>query len=160
MQRRDAAALRLDLSNLRCADPAQARHTIGLRSRLKVGQPWQLVPGDGHDQFPAALKRDRVLLAEFVHQLGALDAELSLERARRIVDARVDDAGIVAGLVLGYRAGLVDDDDLSGRAPGDYFARDGESDDPGADHGDVIAVWSHPDILLLARCGSSGRSVA
>ena len=52
----------------------------------------------------------------------------------------MDDAGIVAGLVLGYRAGLVDDDDLSGRAPGDYFARDGEAHDPGADHGDVIAV--------------------
>jgi hypothetical protein len=81
-----------------------------------------------------------VLLAELVHELGALDAELGLERAWRVVDARMDDARIVPGLVLRYGAGLVDDDDLSGRPPGDYIARDGEPHDPGADHGDVIAV--------------------
>src|SRR5262249_51913920 len=110
------------------------------------------------EQLPAALERDRVLLGELVHELGALDAELGLERAWRIVNARVDDAGVMAGLVLRHRAGLVDDDDLGARPPGDYFARDGEPHDPGADHGHVIAVRSHPDIVLLGRAtGGQGR---
>src|SRR5262245_19652120 len=122
MQRSDAAAFRLELGNLRRADPAQTGHAVCLCSGLKVGEPRQLVPGDRHDQLPAALERDRVLLAELVHELGALDAELGLERAWRIVNARVDDAGVMAGLVLRHRAGLVDDDDLGARPPGDYFA--------------------------------------
>src|SRR5258708_17887076 len=104
MQRRDAGAFGLDLGNLHRADPAEAGHAIGSRPRLKVAEPRQLVLGDGDDQLPAAVERDRVLLAELVHELGALDAELGLERAWRGVDPRLDYSRIVAGLVLPYHA--------------------------------------------------------
>ena len=45
--------------------------------------------------------RDPVLGGERLHLLLAAAAELGLQRARRVVDAGVEDAGVVAGLVRG-----------------------------------------------------------
>jgi hypothetical protein len=61
------------------------------------------------DQLPAALGRDAVALAERVHPPRALDTEAGLQRTRRVVDARVDDAAVVAALVNGGLPLALDD---------------------------------------------------
>ena len=76
-----------------------------------------------------------------VQARGAVDAELGLQRPRRVVDARVDDAAVVAGLVEADLVLLVEDGDPQARTPRQQLARDGEPDDPGADDRDVVVRW-------------------
>ncbi|MNJ36319.1 hypothetical protein D3C77_311020 [compost metagenome] len=55
----------------------------------------------GHQQFAADVELDLVLGAEVLGGLGATLAQVGLEAARGVVDARVDHATVVAGLVPG-----------------------------------------------------------
>ena len=73
----------------------------------------------------------------------ALRAETSLQRARRVVDARVDHAAVAPGLVLRDRRFLVENDDSQPGPPERKRARDSEADDTRADDGDVGAC-DHP----------------
>src|SRR5690606_4278210 len=52
-----------------------------------------------HDHFPALLERDAFLCAERFHGDPSFSAIPGLERTGSVVDAGVNDAGIVAGLV-------------------------------------------------------------
>ena len=57
--------------------------------------------GIGRDEeFPAGLERDPVVATELLGRDRALAAEPGLQRAGLVVDAGVDDAAVVAGLVL------------------------------------------------------------
>ncbi len=53
----------------------------------------------GDEELAADLERDAVLGCERLRRDGAPAAEIGLEAARRVVDARVDHAAVVAGLV-------------------------------------------------------------
>ncbi|MNN22455.1 hypothetical protein D3C81_1358130 [compost metagenome] len=59
----------------------------------------------GHQQLAALVVTDAVLVAEGLGGLVAFQAEARLQAARGVVDAGMDYATVVAGLVLG-RAGL------------------------------------------------------
>ena len=79
--------------------PAQAGHAVGLAAALELVQAVQLGGVGRDDHLAAALVRDAPLLAVLVHLARALDAQAGLERAGRVVDAGVDHAGVVAGLM-------------------------------------------------------------
>ncbi len=71
-------------------------------------------------------------------------AEPGLERAGHVVDARVHDAAVVAGLVGADDRLLVEDRQAQVRTPLAQAERGGEPDDPGADDGDLHALPSAP----------------
>jgi hypothetical protein len=101
VQAGDTADVRLDLGQLLSAQTAQPRHTIRRATALELVQPSQLLVRRGHDQLAAARRRDAALLTVRVQLAGAGHAQLRLQRARGVVDALVDDARVVAGLVSG-----------------------------------------------------------
>ncbi|MNE35350.1 hypothetical protein D3C80_1291040 [compost metagenome] len=59
----------------------------------------------GYQQLAALVVGNAVLVTEGLGGLVAFQAETRLQAARRVIDAGVDDAAVMAGLVLG-RAGL------------------------------------------------------
>ena len=79
MQRGDAATTGLDLGDLTGVESSQTRHAIGPTPTLELIEARQLALLEGHDEFAAAFVGDGVLVAELVHQGGALDAEARLE---------------------------------------------------------------------------------
>ena len=91
VERREAARVRLDLSDLIGADPPQARHAVGAAPPLELVEPGQLGSLSvatisfplRRASIPAPRSRRRGVP-------GALDAEPGLERARRVVDPGVD----------------------------------------------------------------------
>ena len=68
---------------------------------------------------------------------SALAAEAGLEAAGRVVDAGVDDAAVVPGLVPGDLGLLLDDEDVRARSPAQDLVCRRETDDPAADDDDV-----------------------
>ncbi len=72
---------------------------FALPRRSSSSRPAHLGVGGGDDQLAAALEGDAAGFAVLVHGGGASHAELGLQRARRVVDAGVDDSRVVAGLV-------------------------------------------------------------
>src|SRR3954468_5066624 len=132
-----AGGLGLDRGVLVAAEAAQAGDAVRLPAALELVQAGQLGLVERDDQLAAALSDDLVLLAEQVQVARAADAQLRLQRSRDVVDARVDDAGVVAGLVAGDLRLLVDHRDRLARVPVRELARGGEADDPGSDDGDV-----------------------
>src|SRR5438105_4227499 len=64
-------------------------------------QSRQLLLGGGDDDLAAAVGGDAALGAEGVDLAVALHAQARLERAGRVVDARVDHPAVMAALVLG-----------------------------------------------------------
>ena len=78
--------------------------------------------------------------AELLHQLLALAAVDRLERAGLVIDARVQHARVVAGLVEGQLGLLLQHHDpRAGEFPGELVGRR-QADDPAADDGHVGVV--------------------
>src|SRR5207245_4060762 len=98
VQRGDPGGVRLDLAELVRVQPAQARYAVGGSPALELLQPQKLAGVGGDDQLAATLGRDAALVAVVVQLPGALHAQPRLQRAGRVVDALVDDAGVVPGL--------------------------------------------------------------
>src|SRR3989304_3276144 len=95
-------------------------------------------PGRAPARRATAPEPDAVLLAEAVHQRFALDAEARLVGAGPVVDARVDDARVVTGLVRREPRVLFQEDEA--RARGALVERPGggEAHDAAADDRDVV----------------------
>src|SRR5262249_11543130 len=144
VQRGEPAAPGLDVGDLAGPNPAQPRDAVDAAARFELRQPWQLIVAHSNDQFPAALVGDRVRVAELVHQPRALDAQPGLERARPVMHAAVDHAGVVAGLVVPDGGVLVDDEQARSGAAAQELAGHSQPDDPGAHHGKVVTgrVWT------------------
>ncbi len=131
--------MRLDLPNLVRLDHPNALAAIGGGPTLKFGQPRQLRLVGRHDQLAAEAIRDCLLFA-VSDQLGrAGDAKPGLERAGLVVDAGVDDAAVVPGLMLPDLCLLLEHDQSRAGPPAQNLARSGQPDDPRPDHHDVAA---------------------
>ena len=125
----DPARVRLDLGDLLGPDAAQPGDAVGRAAALELfeGAQFRVVRGD--DQLAGAPRLDAPLGAVAVEQLGAFHAELRLQRARRVVDARVDDPARAPGL-LGREAGFaLEHRQRAARLAGEQLARDREPDD-------------------------------
>ena len=132
-------------------EAAQARHAVlacrATRARRGPGSPSR---SSGDDHLAAALDRHVVALAERVQVAGALDAEPRLQRAGRVVDAGVDDARVVAGLVRADALLALDDVHAQVGVAQQRLAGDGEPEDPGADDDEVAGRVAHAAILSRA----------
>jgi hypothetical protein len=99
VQRGQAGRLGLDLAQLGRAEAAQPRDAVRRRPALELVEPGQVLLAHRDHDLPARLGRDAVGVAVRVQRVRPLAAEPRLQRAGRVVDALVDDAAVVGGLV-------------------------------------------------------------
>src|SRR5436309_15223536 len=92
---------------------------------------------DGEDHLAAAGVRNLVPGAVVVHRARPFHAEARLQRSWLVVDAGVDHAGAVAGLVCGQLALALEHAYAAPAAAREQLARHGEPENAPADDGDV-----------------------
>ena len=121
-------------------------------------------PGvDRDDELAAALDGHAARLAVGVEAAGALDAELRLRGAGRVVDARVDDAGVVARLVRGDPGLAVQDRQAQARVAGQQLARGRQPDEAGAHDRDVVSArggqtWDSTSMRMASSVAATSWS--
>lgn len=76
------------------------------------GESRQLGGGDGDEEFAGLGPRDATVGAVLFGGCGAGAAQFGFEAAGRVVDACVDDAGVVGALVAGDAGFFLYDDDI------------------------------------------------
>jgi hypothetical protein len=99
MDRIDPRRVRLQLMQARPGDPL-APHAIGQSPLIDPFEGRDLTFVDGHDDLAAPVKGNLLFPAEVLQGPPAGAAVRGLQRARCIVDARMQDARIAATLVL------------------------------------------------------------
>jgi hypothetical protein len=82
-------------------DHPQTSKAIGLSAPAQFFKTRQLVSVGRNDDFSAHFVRNSVLTAELNHGRRPADAQPSLQGARLVVNAGVDDTAIVSALVAG-----------------------------------------------------------
>ena len=145
VQRASAVCLRLDLAQLVAVEHAQPLDTVRDRTAVQLLETLELRRVERDDQLPAGGERDLALGGVALQHPLPFDAEAGLERARLVVDPRVEDAGVVAGLVSARRGLLLEHGEPERGALGEQGAGGGEPDDPGADddHVEGLVAVSH-----------------
>ena len=93
----------------------------------------------GHHDLPAALPRDARGGAVLLHLGATRGAEPGLGRSGLVVEAGVDDPGVVAALVGGDLLAL-EQHEVEAGAVAEQRPGGGQADDPAADHDDVDAA--------------------
>ena len=137
----DAGGVRLDLVQPLPADQLEALGAIGSPSSEELGYCRRLgVVGCDYD-LAAHLVIDAALVAESAEHPGPRRAEVGLPRPRRVVDAGMYDAAVVARLVLGQLGLLLQYRHLqAGETPGEAHG-DGEAD-YAPSHDDEVSLLS------------------
>src|SRR5262249_4084778 len=102
------------------------------------------------DHLPAALEPDTVLFAESLEQRSPPRAQRRLQRARLVVEPRVDDAAVAPRLVRRERALLLEHDERRSRAERQDRERRREPDDASSDDDDVCAHHSRERVRYHA----------
>ena len=95
----------------------------------------------GDDQLSAFVERDAVLGAEVLGRPFPRLAESRLQAARLVVDARVDDSAVVAGLVRRDDVGALEHDDGGVGLGVQQVVRRRQADDARSDH--AVAETAH-----------------
>ena len=96
----------------RAASIRLALHAVGLAALVDLHRVRQFGCVDGDDHLAAEVERNALLPAELLHRQFALAAVGRPERAGLVVDAGVQHAGVVAGLVVGDFAFLFEEQQL------------------------------------------------
>ena len=136
VQRRQARGRGLDLAQLLRPDAAQAGHAVLARAALELVQPRQVRVAHRDDDLPAGLRGDPMVGAVGVQRVRALAAQPRLQRPGRVVDALVDDAAVVGGLVRAEPVLALEHEHAA--AAQRERPRRGQADDPPADDRDVV----------------------
>jgi hypothetical protein len=153
VQAGDARDVRLDLAQLRPGEPAQAGHPVGGAAALELVEAGELLLVEGDDELAVAAGGDPADVAVLVQPAGAVDAQAGLERAGLVVDARVDDAAVVARLVEADDVlALEHAEGAAGMAP-EQLAGDGQADDARADDDEVASLGRRGARHAAARAG-------
>ena len=92
-------------------------------------EPLELQIVCGHNELAALLERQAVMSADFARRLDARPAERRLQAAGGIIDAGMDDAAVVPGLVGSDFLLLLDDGDGQALIPPRQLQRGREADD-------------------------------
>ena len=93
--------MRLQLFQPFRADHLQSLHSVGDSPLVEGLQPGHFRIVVGHDHFAALIVLNLVFIAELAQGLGAAHTELSFLRVWPVIDTRMDDPAVVAGLVSG-----------------------------------------------------------
>ena len=157
IDRLDAGAVRLDLAEALRADQFQTRHAVRDAALVEILEARQFVLLGRDDHLADHVVGDAVLLAEVDQLLLAGHAEARFQRAGRVVDAGVQDAAVMAGLMLADLALFLQQHQPQARPAVQQFQRRRQPDDPAADDRDVPRSLCHPVPLLRARAPLSFR---
>ena len=151
----DARGVGLDLPQALATDEFQPLHSVGLAAREEFVQARDLRLVGGDDHLAAHLVVDAALVAVLAELEVAGVAEPSLLGAGSVVDSRVDDAAVVAGLVLGDLGLFFQHDEPAVGVFAGERHRCGEADDASADDGHVVLdrSQSHSLRVLANRRG-------
>ena len=101
-QRGHAAHVGFDLAHLFARHPAQALEPVGGAALVEGAQARHFGVVHRHHELAADFVRDRVLPAELHHLANAGDGQARLHRSRFVVQAAVQHAAVVAGLVAAH----------------------------------------------------------
>src|SRR3989441_6041581 len=132
-QTASAADRRLDRLQAAGVEELDAGQAVRPTALAQLRELAALVLARRHDELAAELDRDPAVLAVVDEELPSLDAEARLRRARRVVQARMDDAAVVPGLMTRY-GGLFLEHQHAPRWVAQYeLARRRQTEDPRAD---------------------------
>ena len=131
---------RLETVQLFRVDSFEIEHAVLATLALQRFELAGLRVVDCDDDFAATLVVDRSRFAIRVELYLACDTEACLERARRVVHARVDDLGVSRGDLLADARMSLEHEHLA--AGERECARNGEPDDAGADD-DAFDGFAH-----------------
>ena len=146
VQGADALAMGFELAKLVAIEQAQAGDAVGDAALVQLREARNFFGSGGHNQLAALFVRNAVLGAEALHRGASGDAVARLERAGAVVEAGVDDAGVVSGLMGGDAVFFLDDDEaLAGEAAG-VFERGSEPNDARADDEEVGLAVGHKSV--------------
>ena len=101
--------------------------------------------------FPQRSLGDAPLRAVLIQLARALHAQARLERAGHVVDAGVDHARVVAGLMRADLGLALEHADRRLRVAPDQLARDRQAHDPASHHREVAALWRLGGLCGCAR---------
>src|SRR5207302_1064142 len=96
-----------------------------------------------------------LLLAVGVHLALTLDAQARLQRARSVVNARMQHAAVVARLVLADARFLVEHSQPQAWKSAEQFAAHGQSENSGTDYHDVAAFCPTVRPKVCSACAKS-----
>src|ERR1043166_2422049 len=105
---------------------------------MKLVEPRYLLLAGGDDDFPAQLVGDIVLIAEFNERFPTGHAGAGFERTGAIVKSGMNDAAIVAGLVLREIGFLVEQQKFRTWVSARELQRRGEANNAAADNRNVV----------------------
>jgi hypothetical protein len=115
-------------SNDAVGAPALEKHVEGAKVSLR----------DRHDQLSVDPVTDVVCVAEAQEAVSSLEAKAGLERARLVVDARMDDTAVVTGLMARDRRFLLQHREAQAGSALQELSRHREADDTPADDDAVV----------------------
>ena len=138
VQALEAAHVGLDLGEPRPVDLPQPGDTVLAAAPVQLLETRNLALRRRDDELAAALIRDLLAIAVLVEQLVPLDAQTRLERSRRVVDPRVDDAAVVSRLMARKLVLLLQQRQPDSGVTCDQLASDRETEDASADDDDVL----------------------
>ena len=92
VKRLEPGGVRLELPQALGPDQLRSLDTVRHGPAMELFEPGKLLRGRGDDHLPATLERNPALLAEPGEPRRALDAEIRLQRSRRVVHTGVHDA--------------------------------------------------------------------
>lgn len=109
---KEAGGMGFDFADLFRGEEAQTVESVLLAAGEEVVEAGEFGRIGSDDEFAADFMADGVLLAEGEHLANAVDGEASLGGAGLVVEAGVEDSGVVAGLVAADGGFLFKDGDL------------------------------------------------
>ena len=146
VDRADAGGVRLELGQAVLVD-LRAVHAVGLAPLVNPLEGRQLAVVDGDDHLAADLVGDPLGRAKLLHRLLAGPAVDRLERARLVIDARVQHARVVAGLMMGQLGFFLEHHDApAGVLPCDLIGR-GETDNSSANNRNIHLLHRSSDFF-------------
>src|SRR6266851_905149 len=142
-QSQQAAAVRLNFAQLFPVEHPHSNQSVGLAALQQFLETRYLFFAGGHDDLATDFMLQLVFAAEFHHGCGSLDAKLCLQGSRFVVNARVNDAAVVAALVTSDAVFFFDQQEPNLREKTSAVHRGRKTHDASADHYDVETLIRH-----------------
>ena len=136
----DAANVGLELEHPRLVDLPQAGDAVLGTAPIQLLEARDLAPRCRDDQLAAALVGNLLPVAVLIEQPAPLDAEARLQRSRRVVDPRVDNATVVSRLMARERVLFLQQREPDAGVTCQQLACDGETQDAAADDEDIVGL--------------------
>jgi len=153
----NARGVGLDLAQSGSIEHAQSWNAVGDTAPIEFFEAGEFGFFGGDDDLAADLVRNRVLTAESDHGLCARYGEASLHGAGLVIEAGVDDAAVMAGLMCGHRGFLIEYQNPVGRETASEFQSGGEPDYTGSDDDNIILVTHGAPLVAVIVTGAGPK---